>query len=483
MFCIRVSYKISKQLSIRVVVVRRRSEEMSFSIGNLLGLPTGAPTRATGATATSSTSAVSAASGHVASATSSATGANSAPRATRENDHVAKRDGQDSQLPGPSGVGLGPIFRPSVPPDVQRATVPSTISNSFVGPNFGQIAPPWWSPNLMWNPLLAMTMANPQQAQQPIASYPAYIPLSSSKGKGKRPPSPSKETSSSKKGRYFDAIDISSDDSEGSDDEEELAEPFDPSSFYNNTSKQPLPDSIEKYVDLHFRSCLSGSVRKAMGRETPLPNCQALRCLQADDTIRDFMDKDFPKKTDDRYKRMQSAVNASVAPALNLWRDLDEQGISASQGGLVPVDTVLDVLQRTVVLVGNASNYISQCRRDNVITKMEFRNKGLASVMKSVCKKHKPEGDLLFGSAVHKALTERAETVSALKKVATKIQEPAKSSHTPSGPNDKKFFRRSSALERGRGSGRIYRPQNRPRPQQFQRKNNIPASGGTHKSN
>ena len=101
----------------------------------------------------------------------------------------------------------------------------------------------------MWNPMLAMTMANPQQAQQLIASYPAYFPLSSSKGKGKRPPSPSKETPFSKKGRHFDAIDISSDDSEGSDDEEELAEPFDHSSF---SSKQPLPDSIEKYVDLHF---------------------------------------------------------------------------------------------------------------------------------------------------------------------------------------------------------------------------------------
>lgn len=157
-----------------------------------------------------------------------------------------------------------------------------------------------------------------------------------------------------------------------------------------------------------------------MGREIPLPNCHALRCLKADDTIKDFMDRDFPKKTDDRYKRMQLVVNASVAPALNLWRELEEQGISASHDGLVPVDTVLDVIQK-MVLVGNASNYISQCRRDNVITKREFRSKGLTSVMKSVCKKHKPEGDLFFGSAVHKALTERAETVSALKKVATKI--------------------------------------------------------------
>ena len=123
-----------------------------------------------------------------------------------------------------------------------------------------------------------------------------------------------------------------------------------------------------------------------MAREISLPNCHTLRCLQADDTIKDFMN-DFSKKTDDRYKRMQSAVNASVAPALDLWQDLDKKGISTGQGGLVPVDSVLDVIQRTVILVGNASHYISQCRRD-VIAKMEFRNKGLASLMKSVCKKH-----------------------------------------------------------------------------------------------
>ena len=152
------------------------------------------------------------------------------------------------------------------------------------------------------------------------------------------------------------------------------------------------------------------------------------------------MNNDFPKKTDDRYKRMQSTINASVAPVLNLWRELDEQGISTSQNGLVPVESVLEVLQRTVVLVGNASNYISQCRRDNVVTKMEFKNKSLASVMKSICRKHKPEGDLLFGLAVHKALTDRADTVSALKKA-----EPTKLSHTASRSNDKKFFRRGPA--------------------------------------
>ena len=55
-----------------------------------------------------------------------------------------------------------------------------------------------------------------------------------------------------------------------------------------------------------------------MEREIPLPNGHALRCLQVDDTIKDFMDKDFSKKTDDCYKRMQLVMYVSVASALNL---------------------------------------------------------------------------------------------------------------------------------------------------------------------
>ena len=53
-------------------------------------------------------------------------------------------------------------------------------------------------------------------------------------------------------------------------------------------------------------------------------------------------------------------------------------------GSLVPVSSVLHVIERTVILVGNASKYISRCKSDNVISKMEFRNKALATVKVSV---------------------------------------------------------------------------------------------------
>lgn len=44
----------------------------------------------------------------------------------------------------------------------------------------------------------------------------------------------------------------------------------------------------------------------------------------SDDALKDFMGREFPKRMDDRYKRVQSTVNATVAPVLNSWRELEE---------------------------------------------------------------------------------------------------------------------------------------------------------------
>ena len=149
----------------------------------------------------------------------------------------------------------------------------------------------------------------------------------------------------------------------------------------------------------------------------PLPNSVALKCLEVDDAIVDFMGKIFPIKVDKQYKRMQTAIIVAAAPALYLWKELDNQGFTSGQGGLVPVDTVLDTIQQSVVLIGNASNYmyISQVRRDIIIRKLECRNSKLASVLKSIiCNKRQPEEYLLFGSQVHKVLNERAQTLELL---------------------------------------------------------------------
>ena len=52
--------------------------------------------------------------------------------------------------------------------------------------------------------------------------------------------------SSKKKPRYFDAqvVISSSSDTDSDDEDEDLAEPFDPHTFYSNSSRKKLPESL-----------------------------------------------------------------------------------------------------------------------------------------------------------------------------------------------------------------------------------------------
>lgn len=287
---------------------------------------------------------------------------------------------------------------------------------------------------------------------------PVYIPL-----RGKRPrdapshkgknPAPKKRREACSEVEYSVENPSTSSDSE---DDGDLAESFDPVSFYSK-SDNSLPEALESYVKSHFRSCLTGSIRKSMAKDDPLPDHVYLKSLQADDSIVDFLGKDFPSKLDNQLKRIQSAILAAAAPPLNLWKELHDQGLCGSSDGLVPVNTVLEMIQKSLVLTGNASNYTSLVRRDLIISKMDSKNKNLSKVMKSICKRHQPDDTLLFGSEVHKALNERAETASSLRKVASKFPE----SHSKTGGNERRtnFFRRGLASDRDRKPGKIYRSQ------------------------
>ena len=266
-----------------------------------------------------------------------------------------------------------------------------------------------------------------------------------------------------KRPRFYEPEESESDSDE--DDESILAEPFDPDSFYQKAGKR-LPEPIDKYVKKHFCSCIKDSHRKSMSKENTLPDSIALQCLKADDAVKDFMGKSFPKKLDDTYKRIQSLVNAAAAPVLGLWKDLEEQGFSGGNGSLMPVDSALEMIQWTLVLIGNASNYVSQCRRDNIIFKLRRQNPSLGTALSSICQEYQPDEKRLFGGGVQKALTERAESLAAMKKVSMKLD----TSKTPPGRKDSQFFRRGPFPDHGWGAGRVYRPSNkRPHQKQQQR--------------
>ena len=52
-------------------------------------------------------------------------------------------------------------------------------------------------------------------------------------------------------------------------------------------------------------------------------------------------------------------VDKEATPELCLWKELENQGFTPGQvHGLMPVDTRQDTLQRSIVLIGNVSNYV-----------------------------------------------------------------------------------------------------------------------------
>ena len=126
--------------------------------------------------------------------------------------------------------------------------------------------------------------------------------------------------------------DTESDDKEEDEDQELQAEMFDPNNFYKHSKKLKLPQSIEHYVNTHFHSCLSNSVRKAMAADNLLPNIPALTTPIADHVIVDYMGGAFPTKPDTQLKRLQSTVIAAAVPILNLWAELEEQEMTTAQG-------------------------------------------------------------------------------------------------------------------------------------------------------
>ena len=84
-----------------------------------------------------------------------------------------------------------------------------------------------------------------------------------------------------------------------------------------------------------------------------------------------------------------------------------------------------------------------------IIGKLSKKKRSLGRVLKSACKKNKPEGALLFGPAVYKAISERVDTLAAFNKTAGKAQ---------GGRLDGKFFRGSLAFRDGGKSGRFPKP-------------------------
>ena len=84
-----------------------------------------------------------------------------------------------------------------------------------------------------------------------------------------------------------------------------------------------------------------------------------MRVPTVDDFVLDHLKQHFPKSCDHKLGTKQAALLRCTGPLSCLWSELLDNDLLKSKDAVINVHHVLNVLQRTLVLLGNANELVS----------------------------------------------------------------------------------------------------------------------------
>ena len=206
------------------------------------------------------------------------------PSTANQGEHTAESGGSIPRLSmSGSSMPVSQTGASSGGPYITIGVNQTPIQGSATGS--GSLNPWPWNPYL-WNPLVAMQQfpgGNTQVLSWPPVqgdqALPNFLPLATSKGEGRKRRK-EEGTPQPKRPHYYEEVDptcINSDSDSEEEFGEDLAEPFEPNSFYKKSPKVDVPEAIESYLLKCFQSNLEATARRSMAREDPLPDIPALR--------------------------------------------------------------------------------------------------------------------------------------------------------------------------------------------------------------
>ena len=272
---------------------------------------------------------------------------------------------------------------------------------------------------------------------------------SKSSNRGRKRPATSVDTSESdaKRKRRSSSTDSGSDSGQ-----------FNPASLVKAKEGTFKPDTkMTRYLDKHLKRCLEKEEREAIFKVHPRPDAKVCTVPLPDKYITDYLGNKFPKEQDAQDKKVQASVLAIVRPLTSAWQSLLESGVETNPGFSIPAIEVLDIIQRTICLVGNSSELISQRLRANILATID------PSWSKFGTDKY-TDKEMLFGESFQSKLTSRVEKETALAKAVsiTNRHKERDSSSRKGGQKGSKFFRQSPAIKYGDGQGRKATPYHMP---------------------
>ena len=213
--------------------------------------------------------------------------------------------------------------------------------------------------------------------------------------------------------------------------------------------------TITSYIEKHFRRTLDKASRTAMHKAHPIPKTEATKAPKVDRFMQDYLASRFPKSEDSDLARIQTAMLRASGPMTCLWAEMIDNGLLGDPEATINVHDVLNIIQRSLVLLGNANEMISQLRRSRLLQLVD------KSLQKYAQEPRPDSGECLFGVDFTKHLKGQVETDTSLAQVVSMSHRfhPYKNGRQPAITGTKQqFFRGGPARKWGPRQGNPHTP-------------------------
>ena len=158
---------------------------------------------------------------------------------------------------------------------------------------------------------------------------------------------------------------------------------FDPTSLEGASGDEFMFDThgvITDYLGKHFRTSLKKSIQTAIHKANPLPYTPAMQVPKVNHFMLDHLKQKFPRSRGTELGTIQSTLLYAAGSLTCLWSDLLHNNLLAGEGGMINAHNVLNVIQRLLILLGNANKLLSQTRRCDIL---QCVDKSLESMVKN----------------------------------------------------------------------------------------------------
>ena len=104
-----------------------------------------------------------------------------------------------------------------------------------------------------------------------------------------------------------------------------------------------------------------------MHKEHPIPKTPATKAPKVDSFVTEYLESNFPKSEDAKLLKVQSVLLKVCGPMVCMWAKLMDNNLLSDPDAKVNVYNVLNIIQRTMVLLDNATKIMPKLRSSKIL--------------------------------------------------------------------------------------------------------------------